>query len=86
MVLKLCCRAMISHYLVSCILHIAKAANLNHCYEYGRTIKDCVKQLCSFLEKMVRISSQDLDRIIVLRLFSLESYKLTLLFMIYMLP
>lgn len=33
------------HYLVLCILHIAKAANSNPCYKYGRTIpyttKDC---------------------------------------------
>ncbi len=33
------------HYLVSCILHIAKATNSTPCYKYGRTIpstsKDC---------------------------------------------
>ncbi len=33
------------HYLVSCVLHIAKAVNSTPCYKYGRTItsttKDC---------------------------------------------
>ncbi len=37
------CDDISDHYLVLCVLHIAKAVNLTTCYKYGRTISSITK-------------------------------------------
>ncbi len=47
------------HYLVSCVLNIAKAVNSTPCYKYGRTItsttKDCFVSNFTDLSKFLSI-------------------------------
>ncbi len=44
----------LEHYLVSCIIHIAKAANSTSCYKYGRTITSTTND--SFVKNLPDLS------------------------------
>ncbi len=68
MALKFCSSDNISdHYLISCVIHIAKAVNSTTCYKYGRTItsttKDCFVHNLPDLSQFLSISnsSEQLD-------------------------